>query len=111
MFLKTPIVMPNKPWLIERNMNKNKPIQIAAWFFSRLLSRILNAVPLRIRIGERVISHRYLLHSGETLSRDKSRILGYSGLLLGRGGGLVISLDKGLFRAEATIRFFMINLK
>jgi capsular polysaccharide biosynthesis protein len=78
--------MPNKPWLIDRKMNKNKPFQITAWFFARLLNRLLNSIPLRIRIGERVLSHRYLLEKGETLSRKKPRILGYAGILLDEGG-------------------------
>lgn len=87
LFLKTPIVMPNKPWLIDRKMDKNKPFQITAWFFTRLLNRLLNSVPLRIRFGERVISHRYLLEKkGGVLSRKKPRILGYAGILLDEEG-------------------------
>ena len=84
--LKTAIVMPNKPWLIDRKFSLFKFTQIFSWLFLRSLNRLINKLPLEINIQNRLINHKYFLQNSNWKYKKGESVFGYFGLFINNKG-------------------------
>ena len=84
--LKTPILMPNKPWLIDRVLTSSKLLQIFLWVVFRGLNKIINLLPWEVNIRNLVINHKYFLNDLNWHSASGEQLFGYFGLIVHKNG-------------------------
>jgi hypothetical protein len=104
--LKTAVLMPNKPWLVNRLRSSARNLSVVVWFFFRVANRLVNFLPFQINLGYRIISHSYFMNSSNWDTTEGQSLFGYCGLLLDKNGLDRDSRKKILERAHDYPVFF-----
>jgi capsular polysaccharide biosynthesis protein len=104
--MRTSILMPNKPWLVDRRRSLGRIASAFLWLVLRTANRLISAIPFEINFWNRIINHSYFTNPTNWKSVEKQILFGYSGLLVDKQGLDVDSSQKIVSRPHDYPAFF-----
>jgi len=84
--MRTSILMPNKPWLVDRRWSLGRVVAAFLWLVLRTANRLISALPFELNFSNRIINHSYFANPTNWKSVEKQILFGYSGLLVDKQG-------------------------
>jgi capsular polysaccharide biosynthesis protein len=84
--MRTSILMPNKPWLVDRRRSFGRKVAAFVWVVLRTANRVINLIPFELNFRDRIINHSYFVNPTNWKSVEKQILFGYSGLLVDKHG-------------------------
>ena len=86
LMMMTSILMPNKPWLVDRRWSLGRIVAACLWVVLRTSNRLISALPFELNFRNRIINHSYIVNPANWESVEKQILSGYSGLLVDKQG-------------------------
>jgi len=84
--MRTSILMPNKPWLVDRRWSIGRIVAASLWIVLRTANRLISALPFELNFRNQIINHSYFANPINWKSVEKQILFGYSGLLVDKQG-------------------------